>query len=172
MIPERFWKYVVKQPTGCWEWTGGLRLGYGAFSVNLGPGINKTVPAHRFIVEQTQRCLKPDEVVCHHCDNRKCVRPEHLFIGYQRDNVHDAMAKGIFTPIQRGIKRPNAKLSDEDVVAMRTAFAVGDLRMQDIGTRYKVSVSLVHGILKGTRWSHIGGPISIQPLQRGPKPKL
>lgn len=73
----------------CWIWTGALTSrGYG----HLYAG--KTVRAHRFAFERAHGPLGAGVVVCHRCDNRLCVRPDHLFAGSLSDNMRDMVAKG------------------------------------------------------------------------------
>ena len=92
MTPEeRFWTRVVGDlATGCWLWTGPrFREGYG--SLSYGP---LRIRAHRFSWELHVGPIPEGLVVCHRCDNPPCVRPDHLFLGTQSDNLHDAVAKG------------------------------------------------------------------------------
>ncbi len=86
-----FWSHVeTSDDDGCWEWTGyRSQLGYGRVSVN-----GRSQPAHRFIMsmvvgELIPRCIE----VCHSCDNRACVRLDHLFFGTHTDNMIDMVAK-------------------------------------------------------------------------------
>lgn len=91
---ERFWEKVDKSPaSGCWNWMAALNnQGYGQFSIK-----SRHVYAHRW-----SYCLANDvepesiagKVICHHCDNPRCVNPEHLFLGTQSDNGVDMMRKG------------------------------------------------------------------------------
>ena len=90
---RRFWSNVIESPHGisCWNWKGQLnKNGYGEFKVG-----NKTLKAHRmsymFFIGPI-----PDatSLVCHRCDNPKCVRPGHLFLGSHEDNMRDAKLKG------------------------------------------------------------------------------
>ena len=96
----RFWAYVRKADgDGCWEWTGTLfgDTEYGSFKAN-----GKRVLAHRYSWELARGPIEghipghPEKelCVCHHCDNPRCVRPDHMFLGHDRDNNHDMIAKG------------------------------------------------------------------------------
>jgi hypothetical protein len=84
----RFWAKVAKSD-GCWLWTGALDHGYGKFS---GPG---TVQhrAHRFSWQLHNGPIPEGMLVCHRCDNPRCVRPEHLFLGSDADNARDRAQK-------------------------------------------------------------------------------
>lgn len=88
----RFWSRVNKTPT-CWLWTGPvLNSGYG---VVYGPGEIDSTPAHRVSWLLAHGPIPPGRMhICHTCDVRLCVNPEHLFLGTARDNIHDMMAKG------------------------------------------------------------------------------
>jgi hypothetical protein len=86
---ERFWNKVIKQENGCWEWQAALREGYGAFKLN-----GKVIGAHVYSYSLTHGEITRGLVICHSCDNRKCVNPEHLWLGTYSDNMQDASVKG------------------------------------------------------------------------------
>lgn len=86
-----FWKQVEQNSAyECWPWKGpSLKNGYGQFHV-----LGKSAYAHRVALEMVGITIPDGMFVCHHCDNRKCCNPSHLFIGTARDNTLDMVSKG------------------------------------------------------------------------------
>jgi hypothetical protein len=95
--PARFWDSVDKSagPDGCWPWQRGRNnKGYGRFLIER-DGTRQRPLAHRVAMRlHLGRELDRAEFVLHHCDNPPCCNPAHLFLGTQKDNMADMMAKG------------------------------------------------------------------------------
>lgn len=90
----RFWEKALLGD-GCWEWQAARdRKGYGRYA----PIKGKAVFAHRFAWEWMNGPIPIGLHICHHCDNPRCVRPDHLFAGTAGDNVRDAKTKGRMIP--------------------------------------------------------------------------
>ena len=81
----------IEMTDSCWLWKAGLRgkAGYGAFKLN-----GKIISAHRFSYEIHKGEIPNGVFVCHSCDIRKCVNPNHLFLGSPKDNWKDGFDKG------------------------------------------------------------------------------
>lgn len=95
---DRFWSKVNKTD-GCWLWIASRhKKGYGQFKLD-----GKMRKAHRVAWELTYGPIPPDKNVCHTCDNPPCVRPDHLFLGTNGDNVRDAVKKGRWHEHQRKV---------------------------------------------------------------------
>ena len=163
-----FWSHVNKDGpvhpvllTACWEWMGAklksrdpLVPGYGAVAAS--GGFFERL-AHRRSWEMTHG--RPDLCVLHKCDNRTCVRPDHLFIGTYADNNRDMVAKGRhFSPFRgrRGEKNRNARLTDATATAIPARHAAGETQ-QEIAESLGVSQSTVSLVLLGKRWRHVTG---------------
>lgn len=126
-------KYTVDPDTGCWNWDLALCYrGYGRVAYK-----GKARRAHRvsYMLAHGDDSVA-GKLVCHTCDNRKCVNPAHLYAGTQSDNMND---------MQRRNRHPRRKLTDEEVAAIRK-----DRRLQkDIASSYGVSRSLICQIKAG-----------------------
>jgi len=79
----------IKYTDACWEWTGAIRGGYGAVVIN-----KKCYRAHRVAWVIRFGDIPNGMCVCHHCDNPRCVRPDHLWLGTQQENQEDKIRKG------------------------------------------------------------------------------
>ena len=90
---ERFWKNVNKT-NSCWLWTACKKGDYG--KIKEGKDGTPMFAVHRFSWELHNGKIPKGMLVCHKCDVKNCVNPDHLFIGTYRDNIRDAMNKGIF----------------------------------------------------------------------------
>ena len=118
-IIERFWS-KVKKTESCWSWIGSRDVGeYGAFSV----GKHVQYKAHRVAWYLVSGVDPGNLFVLHHCDSPWCVRPDHLFLGTNRDNMEDMARKGRSKkgrPGTRGQASGMAKLTEDQVRAIRT----------------------------------------------------
>ncbi len=145
---ERFHQKYEVAPNGCWEWTASLsRYGYGQLRTGtVKEGGRTMTKAHRFSWELHNGPIPKGLAVCHKCDNRKCVNPEHLFLGTNADNTADMMAKGRGA---RGERHGNHKLTDDDVVRIRAL--AGSMLQREIAARFGVNQQTVSKILNGSR---------------------
>lgn len=82
--------YTLNESTGCWDWHGYTNTQGYARVFTAG----KLKRVHRMIYELFVGEIPEGLFVCHHCDNPRCINPEHLFIGTHQDNMNDMRRKG------------------------------------------------------------------------------
>ncbi len=90
--------------------------------------------------------------VCHKCDNRKCVRLSHLFVGTPRENNEDQDAKG---RRPKGDDHSNSKLTAAIVHDARLRYAAGGVSQQELANENSVSQVAMSAALRGKTWRHV-----------------
>jgi len=129
---------------GCWVWPLWKdKDGYGRTQVN-----GKTAIAHRVAYSLTNGHIPDGLCVLHHCDNRSCCNPEHLFLGTPKDNYDDAYRKG---RVSVGERNGISKLTKEKVLSIRK-----DIRKQVvIAEEYGILQTTVSEIKNKHLWRHL-----------------
>lgn len=164
LLKHRFWKSVNKDGPihpvcgQCWEWIGYKNHG--------GYGIIITQNKQRWRASRLSWVvhhgnIDGDLCVLHHCDNRACVNPSHLFLGTRRDNANDRIKKG-----RPGGKRGKPPLGERNGSAKLTSEQVREIRRRYIprnrtnggsalAREFGVTQTTVSSIILGYHWSHV-----------------
>lgn len=142
--PRFLAKIDRRGPDECWNWTASkMAGGYGAFNWE---GV--TAKAHRLAWRHAFGDIPDGLNVCHHCDNRICCNPAHLFLGTHLDNARDRNSKSRQI---KGVASPNAKLSDELVRLIRCE----KVPHRVISAKYGISMALVSLVRTRKAWTHV-----------------
>jgi hypothetical protein len=152
---EAFWARVEKNEVGCWPWLGWHdKDGYGVVStkrIKEDP-IWREVRAHRISWMLANGVILGGLWVLHRCDNPRCVRPDHLFLGTVQDNVADYMSKGGAECLsQKGERNGVAKLTAAGVVKIRELLREGETQAS-VAIQFGVSRATIYGINSGRSW--------------------
>jgi hypothetical protein len=141
-----FWAKVSKTDS-CWNWTASkFWCGYGRFAADRVGWY-----AHRLSWTIHYGKIPTGMLVLHHCDNRSCVRPDHLFLGTHKTNRDDCISKGRANPL-RGEHHPNARLSRDDVAEIRRLCKIALFSHREIGEQFGIKQAQVSRINVGLSW--------------------
>jgi hypothetical protein len=154
--PElRFWSKVNREGPipihfpelgPCWVWTGkihrqcGGRKDYGVIWTN-----GKELFTHRLSYSMHFGKIPEGQSVLHHCDNPPCVRPSHLYLGTQKDNVRDMMTRS----------RGKSHLSQEAIREIRERYAAEEITQEALGRQYGASQVTVSQIILRKVFKHL-----------------
>ena len=147
---DRFWQLVDKSAgdDACWTWQGNTEdNGYGLFRWN-----RRNHGAHRIAYMLTHGAMPVGLNVCHSCDNPPCVNPAHLFLGTHTDNMADKTAK---ERMARGESHGCAKLTEDDVRAIRSRYQFRKVTYKQLAAEYGVVPYTILEIVQRKSWTHI-----------------
>jgi hypothetical protein len=137
----------------CWEWPGSKnpQTGYGQLS-EWSNGKRYLYTAHRVSHEAFIGPISDDKEIMHSCDNRACFNPRHLSDGTHTENMRDMVKKGrCSTRDTRGMKSGRARLTDEQVIFIRSSGARG----VDLAEMFGISPTHICAIRKRRTWKHL-----------------
>lgn len=147
-VAERFWSKVTRSDE-CWPFNGATNeSGYGVVSFK-----GKARLAHRVSWVLTHGEIGDGLLICHHCDNPPCVRPDHLFAGSQSANLYDMASKGRYgdRDLPCGERNHNAKLTIGQVGQIRALHADG-ATVTSLARQFDIARSTTHSIVVGDTW--------------------
>lgn len=150
---DRILASVLLDEAGCWIWQKSkYRNGYGKFAI--GGGV--VIGAHRASYVAFVGEIPSGLDVCHSCDVRDCVNPEHLFRGTRSENILDASKKNRVsrTHQKRGEANPQAKLDGAKVHEILSRLNNGETKAS-IARSFSVTDRVVLLISRGQLWKHI-----------------
>lgn len=139
-IKKKIFKNVRKNKT-CILWTRSVAAGgYGRLYFN-----KKTVGIHRISYLLFKGPIPPKMLVCHTCDVRRCINPDHLFLGTTKDNAQDALKKG-------RLPRNCVKLNWKIVKYIRNKYKRGKYDYSALAYEYGVTKSTIGKIMRYKNW--------------------
>ena len=144
---------VYDQHSKCWNWDMSLNsYGYGQARHK-----EKSYLAHRLMY----MLVHPEEnianrLICHKCDNRKCINPKHLYSGTFLTNMQDMYRRGRAKPTgSKGEAHFDAKLTEKKVKDIRRWHSLGVMGYRNLGKYFGVDRTVIRGIIKGKYWKNV-----------------
>ncbi len=158
----------------CWEWQGKVaKNGYGNLTYGF-EGKKYHLLAHRVSYEIFKGEIPEKKCVCHSCDNRKCVNPDHLWIGNHKENIQDAKKKCRLKKTtgykhtketkekfklrkphdKRGVKHHLCKLTQDDVLEIRRLMKT-KIKRKEIVKIFGIKRNYLYDIASYKTWPHL-----------------
>lgn len=145
-------KVIINPVSGCWEWQGSKRRGYGHTIVgSRKDGTRHSERAHRLAYLTWVGEIPDGYEVCHKCDNPCCINPKHLFVGTRAENVADREQKGR-NVVKVGEEQPRSKLTKKAVKDARWEHAYKGTSFQKLADKYGVSKKTIQNAINGVTW--------------------
>ena len=163
---ERFWKRVVKHESGCWLY-GGERFGNKYAQISFGGREARYTLAHRFSYEIHHGEIGRGKFVCHKCDVRNCVNPDHLYSGDHEDNNQDRVDRGrskgkserirVLPYAREGERAFNRALTSKAQALLKSQYESGKWTQAQLAKAWRVSQGTVSAIVRGVKNMGAGG---------------
>jgi hypothetical protein len=148
-----FWAFVQKSD-GCWNWLGAGGIGSSdrpKFTIN-----GKQYQTSRIIWKIVNGSDPGELHVLHKCNNGKCVNPDHLYLGTDRDNIVDWYNDNPGShrnKMTKGSNHPNSKLTESDIRTIRENSH--NRTHKQLAKEFDICRSTVSYIIKGRLWPHV-----------------
>ncbi len=149
-IIQRFWDKVIKEEkeNGCWNWTGWFgQNGYGCFKINSAKAMS-----HRVSFRMNVGEIPKGMLILHKCDNPICIRPDHLFLGTNLDNIRDRHLKGRDA---KGEGHGRSKLNFQTVLEAREKRKKLGLSYRKLAKYFGVSKPAITDAILGRTWKSL-----------------
>ncbi|HQR98148.1 MULTISPECIES: HNH endonuclease [unclassified Polaromonas] len=144
-------KYKVDESSGCWNWTGDkYRNGYGR--IREGGASKRLLRVHRVSFERHKGPIPAGLVVMHECDNKACINPAHLSVGTVKQNINDAIDRGLSRPFRAGVLNSSARLDCERVQQIRQDYSAGGISQRVLAQMHGVAESTIQALIGGRSW--------------------
>lgn len=149
IIEKLFNNRQINQLTGCWIWLGNIGThGYGRIWLGSRTSGTRYV-VHRLSAELFREDFKSWLQVNHHCDNKICFNPEHLYSGMQQENVRDKYKRGRANHA-KGEENGRSKLTIEQVKKIRHDYVSKSL--MQLAEEHNVSHATIAAIVNRETW--------------------
>ena len=138
----------IKIKNSCWIWQKScFHDGYGQTSL-----LGKKMRAHRLSYFLFMGVDPGKLYVCHHCDNPKCINPDHMFLGTYEENMQDCKNKNRMV---KGERQVRSKLKQSQIIEIKEMVRNG-IYQKDIAKIYGVTQANISCIMRQISWKGDG----------------
>lgn len=137
-------------PKGCIETNWSLSAGYPRFTY---PGRRREIwRGHRAMWYSINGPIPKDRIICHTCNNKRCIYIHHLYLGTHKTNALDSINDGAG---YIGTRNGSAKLDNWKIIMIRSLISAGFYKQITLARHYKVSIGTISNIINRVTWTHI-----------------
>lgn len=154
-VKEQFLEKVLMEPnTGCWYWLGPITVqGYASVKSKYNFGFCNGSRLSYYLFKGE---FDTKKLALHHCDNPRCVNPDHLYIGDHKDNSNDKHRRHRDSP-RKGELNGRSKLSNDQIIEIRNRYKRKSEKDNavEIAKDYGVTSSMIYFVVKNLNWRHV-----------------